>query len=452
MEKERDLKVGKIFYGILICLTVFNLGCQMDAQSWNSVNVQNEFVKLQIVPECGGRVMQYSLGGHDFFWNNPKLLNVAPPESGLDPEGGWLNYGGEKLWPAPQGWDNDQQWPGPPDAVLDGGAYAIKTSAENTVQLTSRKDMASGIQFSRVIKVADGTTRVSIDATMTNIDTKPRRWGIWSVVQMDASSRSGDGYNKNLRAYCTLNPDSKFHKGYGIQFGLVNNPTFVADHESGMFKVHYQRLVGKARIDSPGGWVAVVNGEDGYVFVQRYTYEHGKAYPDDASVEFWSNGIGDFYAWGKVNTMPESPKETPYFFESELLSPYAALDPGEQYSFHYDWYSAKIPAGAEVVDCGDAGVVCEALAAVRKSASLNVTGKFGVFYEGTVTVSALDKDGRETKGLVFGIKVSPLKSFELDLNIASSIDLYKAAAISVSLLDKNNKLIGELASAVVLSD
>ena len=33
--------------------------------------------------------------------------------------GAWKNYGGAKTWPAPQGWDNDQQWHGPPDPVLD---------------------------------------------------------------------------------------------------------------------------------------------------------------------------------------------------------------------------------------------------------------------------------------------------------------------------------------------
>jgi hypothetical protein len=31
-----------------------------------------------------------------------------------------------KMWPAPQGWDNQQQWPGPPDPVLDGGPYTAE--------------------------------------------------------------------------------------------------------------------------------------------------------------------------------------------------------------------------------------------------------------------------------------------------------------------------------------
>jgi hypothetical protein len=61
-----------------------------DTQAWDSVYLQNDYVRLQVVPECGGSVMQYSLGDHDFFWNNNTLINVRPPPSGLDANGQWL--------------------------------------------------------------------------------------------------------------------------------------------------------------------------------------------------------------------------------------------------------------------------------------------------------------------------------------------------------------------------
>jgi hypothetical protein len=37
--------------------------------------------------------------------------------------------------------------------------------------------------------------------------------------------------------------------------------------------------------------------------VQRFAYEPDKAYPYDASVEFWSHGPGDFFAWGRINSL-----------------------------------------------------------------------------------------------------------------------------------------------------
>jgi hypothetical protein len=70
------------------------------------------------------------------------------------PKGEWLNYGGDKLWPAPQGWDGEDQWPGPPDPVLDGGPYELAViearGSQVAVRLTSREDPRSGIQSLRV--------------------------------------------------------------------------------------------------------------------------------------------------------------------------------------------------------------------------------------------------------------------------------------------------------------
>ena len=112
--------------GLVSCLKAAN--CTVPPQTttykgWNAYVLKNDFVQLHVVPEIGGRVIQYTFGKKDFFWINPKLAGKTSLKTGLDPEGGWLNYGGDKLWPAPQGWDNDRQWPGPPDAVLDGQPY-----------------------------------------------------------------------------------------------------------------------------------------------------------------------------------------------------------------------------------------------------------------------------------------------------------------------------------------
>ena len=91
------------------------------AGGWDTVCLSNRYVSLQIVPSIGGRVMAYGLGKENVLWVNPGLAGKAPPASGVGPAGEWLNYGGDKLWPAPQGWDNAEQWPGPPDAFRGAG-------------------------------------------------------------------------------------------------------------------------------------------------------------------------------------------------------------------------------------------------------------------------------------------------------------------------------------------
>ena len=453
---------AKVIFSLVAAsaLTVLTAGCAgqsrvRQAGQWNDKVLENGLVELRIVPRIGGRVIQYKLGDHAFFWVNPKLVNAVPPQSGLGPDGEWLNYGGAKLWPAPQGWDNDGQWPGPPDAVLDGGPYAMEVlsadPAEQSVRLSSAEDPHSGIRFSRVITVRSGTTCVQVDATMTNIDDAPRRWGIWDHIQFDASNRHGAGANENLWAYCPLNAKSRFPRGYDVQYGLVNNPSFKPDYENGMMRVHYRHLVGKAGVDSTAGWVATVDASEGCVFVHRFKYEPDKAYPDDSSVEFWMNGTGQFAAWGKINTQGERPEDIPFVLESEIISPYAQLEPGEDYTFSYKWCSARIPRNSHVVSCNDVGVTCRALVAKLKNRTLSLAGTYGVFYEGSIRISLIDAEDRQTT-LLEAVPISPAEPLNMK-QISATLEQSKmppdAVSIAIDLINNNGKTLGRLAQTKI---
>jgi len=449
MDAKKLLLVG---VPILVGLSS-GAGCASEAKEWKGRVLKNDLVELTVVPQIGGRVIQYKLGDYGFFWENPDLVNSTPPASGLGPEDAWLNYGGAKLWPAPQGWDNDRQWPGPPDAVLDGQPYSYEVltggKEVQSVRLTSREDQRSGIRFSRIITIRKGTTRVIVDATMKNIDSKPRQWGIWDHIQFDAANRHGQGYNENFWGYCLLNEQSKFYKGYSVQYGLVNNPTFKPDYENGMMRVHYQHLVGKAGVDSPGGWVATVDATDGYAFVHQYTYEPQKPYPEDSSVEFWFNGMGQFGAWGKLNTMGDKPKDIPYVMESEIISPFARLEPGEQYTFRYAWCSAKILSGMGVVSCNDMGVLCGPIKADLKDGKLLLSGSGGVFYEGTLSITAIDKQERHTV-VLDDIAVTPLEPVDFKAVAAKPARKKvpdQTARIVIEIVDKEGRHIGRFAEA-----
>ena len=97
----------------------------------------------------------------------------------------------------------------------------------------------------------------------------------------------------------------------------------------------------------------------------------------------------------------------------------------------------------------EVGVICEPLTAKLKGDTLNVTGTFGVFYDGTISISAIDNNGNLMKTLATGINVSPLEDLELNVNIDSVTGVSKAVTVSVSVFDKNEKLIGKLADAVI---
>lgn len=426
--------------------------CKSDISGWKSIQMENDLISLQVVPAIGGRVLQYKLGDYEFFYVNKNLYKKSPPLSGLGEGNAWLNYGGDKLWLAPQGWDNDQQWPGPPDSTLDGQSYALEIINPNIIRLTSKEDHRSGVQLSRTIKLFDGTTRVSIDATMKNIDTKPRRWGIWDHTQFNASNRHGEGYNQHFWAYCPLNKNSIFPNGYEVLHGLTNNISYKPDYNSSMMKVQYKHNVGKIGIDCSAGWIATINAEDGYVFVHRFEYEQYKPYPDNSSVTIWMNGLGKINAWGKIIQMPEHPKDNPFVLESEIISPYATIKPGQEYSFHYDWYSARIDQGLGIIDCNSFGVICEPLAVGIKGATLNITGKFGFFYDGTISISAKYKDGSPEKVLTSPIEISPLERLNLNLKIEGLTNLSAIETVSISLFDKKKKVIGDFTSTELTKD
>ena len=429
------------------------------SQGWENIYLENELIKLQIVPEIGGRVIQYSLGGYGFFWVNQQLVGKRPPAGGLGPNGQWLNYGGDKLWPAPQGWDGEHQWPGPPDAVLDGGPYTARIIKQNNkvvaVRLTSHKDKQSGIQFSRTIRIFDNTTHVSVDATMKNIDTKDRRWGIWSHTQFNAGNRYGDGYNKNYWAYCPLNPDSVFPRGYGVIFGLAQNSQFKPDYKNGMMRVHYQRRVGKIGLDSDAGWIATVDGTDGYCFVQRFKFEKGKTYPDNSSVEFWTNGSGEIFAYNKIIKMTEDLRQNPYNFESEMIGPYAHLKPGQSSSFHYDWYAAKIGPNMPVVGCSELAVTCKPLSARLEDARLTLSGHYGLFQNGYIQLVLLDENNREIKKAQKRLPVTPLRPVDLSgmSELTAGIDVPETAQkAALCVYDTTGQVLGELATAKILKN
>jgi hypothetical protein len=417
---------------------------------WRSLALRNGLVEVQVVPEIGGRIIQFKLGGNEFLWVNPQLAGKYPPSSGLASDGSWFNVGGDKLWPAPQGWDNDHQWPGPPDAVLDGQPYKLEKlrakRGETAIRLTSGKDPRSGIQFSRVVRLFDDCTRVGFEATMKNVDTKPRRWGIWAHTQLDAAKADGSAPNALIQAWCPLNPQSHFPKGYSVIFGAPDNPSFQPDPQRGLMRVQYQYQVGKLGLDSRAGWVATVNGESGAVFVQRFVFEPKKDYPDGSSVEFWHNGVGQIHAYNRDMVMSTNAAENPYVFESEVLSPFADLKPGQSYTWRYDWYACNIGGDFPVLNCTDAGVVAEPLVATAAGDTLQLRGRFGVFALGLLEAVACDARGRAVARQRLPVPLTPLSAATVNVTLKVPAT---ATTVALSLVGADGRPRGELARSSI---
>jgi hypothetical protein len=320
------------------------------------------------------------------------------------------------------------------------------------LRLTSQKDARSGIQFSRVVTLEDGTSILRVRVTMDNIDTKPRSWGIWTVTQLDAKNHRGPGFNPNLWAYIPANPHSHFPDGFKILFGSKTNPEFQYDPQKRMMRVHYQRKVGKVAMDSPSGWLANLDGDSGYVFVQTFRYKADRDYPDGASVEYWTNGLGKIFAWGKETIQPESTVENPYAIETELLSPRENLQPGRSASFDYEWRVAQIGGSFPILDCTSVGCIAEAFLGKRaNSGVLALSGRFGVFYTGTVRARILDAGGNQLSE-TDPIKISPNSPLVMQTNFPNVSAPVNAHMIELVVYDAGGKAIDRLARCTITND
>ncbi len=383
-------------------------------RGWAAWRLANEFVHLIAVPEIGGRVMAYDLGEHRFLFVDPDLagkLFSADENQGDGSLAAWKNYGGDKTWPAPQGWDNDEQWHGPPDPILDTGRYTVDEVYARTDQaaiaMTSPPDPRTGVQITRRFTLVPGSSRVQVNLAFRNVSGRRIRWSIWDVVQLNAGRTLPDGsrtHDPSCSVTAPVNPNSRFARGFNVMFGADDNPQWqVID---GLFRADYQWAIGKVGLDSPAGWIAFHQASQQAAFVEQFAYVPGGEYPDDgATVECWTVGAG------KVANLDYADSGI-YLMETEVLGPLTDIEPGAAATFALEWGACRC-AGA-VVDVEPAGCAAEKLVARMAGDTVHLTGSFGVFDAGQLIVAWLDAGGKELASAATQ-QVDPLSALDLDM-------------------------------------
>ncbi len=415
---------------------------------WKAYRLTNGLVTLYVTPEIGGRAIQLELGDHAYFFVNKALEGKVLPESQDNLKSGWANYGGDKVWPAPEGWMNDDEWPSIPYYVLDGSRFKSEivknTPEEVAVRVTSPPDPRTGVQFIRTFHVYAGTTRVRVDQVMRNISQRRIRWGIWHLIQNDASdARDPSKPNPDLYVYIPLNPHSMFPKGYYHPYGDARNPSYQTIDHGHMLLAHYIYMVGKVAADSNAGWYAVVNGQKNTCLVETFKYFPGQEYPDNASVETWNEGPGHISRGPFFQTLPDNPKETPYFVETEALSPYATLDPGQQYEFTVHWAPTRLPN--PIVKAVWVGAISKPLSAEVSGHQVTLKGVFGVFVPGTAEAVFYNPMGAEL-GRQELQAVDPRRVFRLDKTLPLPADAFR---VSVRVIDAQGQNRGFLGNVIL---
>lgn len=297
-----------IMGALILCAAAIPIAARSDVtirqityNGWDSAyEMSNGTVDLVFVPQIG-RIMRYGrVNGPNMLWNNAALAGTKadPVEAAKT----WPNFGGDKLWPAPQ-----DRWNWPPDPSIDSATQLVQVMANRHLLVFGQPSTKYGIQFTREITLAPKGTDVTIKNTMRNISSSAQEWGLWQITQTD------DPAPIHLRR----SKSGKFPAGY-YNF---KNPTPPAGSELTADFLILKRDPNntfKSGTDSP---ICELTGEiQDQVFHTSAHYEPGGNYPDQGcTAEVYGN--------------PDPLK----YIELELMAPVRKLSPDRSAVFVTYW-------------------------------------------------------------------------------------------------------------------
>jgi hypothetical protein len=410
-----------------------------------ATRMANRWVELVFVPKLGGRLMQVKFQGHAYLFENPKLKGQYFPPLAPGAPSRWYNYGGDKIWPMPEGTEDTQHWPGPLADVLDDGDYQLTVVSRGPrcmVRMEGPADQRTGLQYMREIALGSDSPEISFHAVMKNASTQPIEWSVQTVTQYDTADASKPGdYNHDFWAFTPANPKSAYLDGFHVRSGLADDPSFSLT--GGLFRLHWLYLQNEVWVDSPGDWVAVVEHEAGYAMVERFHYQPDAEYPGKASVIFYKNGPAVQMNEQGLPEIRVNADDAPYYMEAELNSPMAKLAPGQTYAMDTQWCPAL--ATKQFAGVAEAGVVGEPLTAVRTPIGVLLSGSFGVFFPGRLTAHFAGANGAD-------LGSQPLGNARPDeiLNLSQEVKPPSGTVrVTVSVAGEGGKNRGELGEAAV---
>ncbi|HTZ74746.1 MAG TPA: hypothetical protein VMB47_12555 [Candidatus Aquilonibacter sp.] len=441
---------------------------------WKAEQLANRWVKLEIVPQIGGRLMQVTFNGHDFLYVNSQAQGqvFTPETTGRGPR----NYGGDKIWPLPEGDQDEQHWLQGGFQPLDYGDYELQVLSRGptcAVRMTGPPSPDIGQRYIREISIGSDSPVISFHNVMQNVSGFPQTWSEQTISEYPTHNPDGTP-NTNLWSVTQINPQSAYPGGYHIETGPKDNDAYsVSD---GNLRVHWNDISQEVWIDSATGWLAMVDGTSGYTMVERHQIDPTAEYPGKATIIFYSagarrprraqtpngaapgapldtqNGTPSGPQPGSPQAQPTqpgmpgtSPSQNPAasegpFIEEEVNSPMEDLVPGQSYALDTTWYPTRM--GADFKTTTWAGVVGTPLTATRTSDGLVLSGDFGVFYAGTLVAHLYP--GREVTQQL--MPVTPFQPVHLQMTLQAPANI---ARVSVHLVDANGLDRGPLGEVLV---
>jgi len=157
----------------------------VDFHGWKALALRNGHTEVVVVPAIG-RVMSLGFvgdgGASNVLWRHGQLGPSLAPD-----ENGWINYGGDKAWPAPQSeWQRMVGKGWPPPVTFDAVAHTA-TMKPSAIELVSPVDPAYGVRVRRRVSLQDEV--MLIDTVYEKVAGPPVRVAVWTITQLVSPER-----------------------------------------------------------------------------------------------------------------------------------------------------------------------------------------------------------------------------------------------------------------------
>ena len=287
---------------------------QIDYRGWeNCYRLANERIEAIITADVGPRVIHFGfVGGENEFWEDQAL-------SGKTGGTEWVNYGGHRLWHAPEVL--------PRTYAPDNDPVKV-SEVDGWLRFQQPVEQSTGIQKTLELRLAAKAAQVEVIHRLRNTNPWTVELAPWALSVMAPGGTAilplpPRGSHKGnltptstlaLWAYTDLR-DPRWT--WGTRYLLLRQEPEASSPQ-------------KIGASVPAGWIAYAR--QGHLFVKKFAYHESGTYPDKGcNVEFFTNSA---------------------ILELESLGPLAALNPGSEVVHRENWQlyaDVPVPLNDEMV-------------------------------------------------------------------------------------------------------
>jgi len=279
-----------------------SLGTQKINKSWKAVYLENEYLKVTVLPELGGHVYQIfdKTLNRDIIYTNPvmKYAMVAL-------RGAWVSGGIE--WNFPDGHTLTTVAP------ID---YVIRTEPDGSAALAvGDTERVQGMQWQVILRLRPGRRVLETEVTLNNRRSVTGRYWYWSTAGAPAAPDLRFNYPMREAYPHAFWPVFKFPTEKGVDIGRFSEvPNFLSlfarDSKRDYFGVYYEQA----------DW-GVVHVADHRELPGKKTWTWGTDENGDVWIDKLTDGGGQYveFQGGRFETQMEhqfiAPHRVEHFFE-----------------------------------------------------------------------------------------------------------------------------------------